>query len=225
MVDSVLALTQSAESAFKAFLTANIFVSIFSAGMLQYLWSLINTLQIVVLTVLFALDIPVNAELVMIMILQMCSLEFISTETAFEMIHSFRETRPFSSKIDETGEEVSKFAQAGYETSNFWQLLGPLFFIIVAFALAVVIKLICRRAVRSYGINCFTRRLRSQNKYALVILRFLLEGCLELGLSAMISILMIEEESWDDNWEILSILTAGLCIGVLAITPCYLKCI
>ncbi len=80
MVDSVLALTQSAEQAFKAFLTANIFVSIFSAGMLQYLWSLINTLQIVVLTVLFALEIPVNAEMIMIMILQMCSLEFISTE-------------------------------------------------------------------------------------------------------------------------------------------------
>lgn len=88
-----------------------------------------------VLTVLFALDIPINAEVIMIMILEMCSLEFIPTSDFLEMINSFRETQPFASKIDSTGDEVSKFAQAGYETSNFWQLLGAIFFVVLGFCL------------------------------------------------------------------------------------------
>jgi len=53
---------------------------------------MINTLQIVVLTVLFKLDIPVNAEMIMIMILQMCSLEFLPTENALTIMFTFRET-------------------------------------------------------------------------------------------------------------------------------------
>lgn len=77
--DTVVGLTKNTEAALQAFFSANIFVSIFSASMLQYLWSLINTLQIVVLTVLFKLPIPLNAELIMTMILQMCALEFIPT--------------------------------------------------------------------------------------------------------------------------------------------------
>ena len=119
-MDSVTALTEGIESALKSFLTANLFVSVFTAGMLQYLWSLINTLQIIVLTVLFVLDIPINAEMIMIMILEMCSLEFIPTETVFEYMHSFRETNPFASKIDENGENTSKYAAAGYESANYW---------------------------------------------------------------------------------------------------------
>ena len=222
-MDTVSVLTEGLESALKGFLTANLFVSIFTAGMLQYLWSLINTLQIVVLTVLFQLDIPINAELIMIMILEMCSLEFIPTETVFGYMHSFRETQPFASKIDENGEDVSKFAAAGYENANYWQLLGPLFFIIVFFILLTVIKIICRRSVQSCNENYCTRRLRRPNKYGVIILRFLLEGCLEMGLSAMISIVMIEKESYGDYWEIFSLATAFITLFILAITPCYLK--
>ena len=147
MMDLISALTEGIESALKSFLTANLFVSVFTAGMLQYLWSLINTLQIIVLTVLFMLDIPINAEMIMILILEMCSLEFLPTETIFKYMHSFRETNPFASKIDENGEDTSKFAAAGYENSNYWQLLGPIFFIIACFILFAILKQICRRSV------------------------------------------------------------------------------
>ena len=63
------------------------------------------------------------------------------------MISSFRETKPFASEIDDLGDEVSKFAQAGYETSNFWQLLGAIFFVVLSFCLGALLKLLCKRAV------------------------------------------------------------------------------
>ena len=44
-----------------------------------------------------------------------------------------------------------------------------------------------------------------------------------MGLSALISIVMIEKESYNDYWEIFSLATAFITLVILAITPCYLK--
>lgn len=53
---------QAAETAaggfLKVFLGTNLFVSIFLIGVLQYLWGLINTLQMIVLTVLLNVIMP-----------------------------------------------------------------------------------------------------------------------------------------------------------------------
>ena len=46
-----------------------------------------------------------------------------------------------------------------------------------------------------------------------------------MGLSALISVVMIEKEIYDDYWEIFSLITAFITLIILAITPCYLKCI
>ena len=49
-------LTGSLESVLESFFGANIFVSVFSSAFLQYLWGMINTLQIIVLSALFDLN-------------------------------------------------------------------------------------------------------------------------------------------------------------------------
>lgn len=49
------------ENAILGFFGANIFFSFFSAQLLQYLWALINALQILVMTILFDLSVPINA--------------------------------------------------------------------------------------------------------------------------------------------------------------------
>ena len=51
----------------------------------------------------------------------------------------------------------------------------------------------------------------------------MLEGCLEMGLSALISVVMIRKESLEDYWEVATLTTAILSLIVLIITPCYLK--
>ena len=85
------ALTKSIENFLLTFLGANIFLSLFSAYLLQHLWGMINTLQIIVLSSLFGLDIPFNADIVMKMILKMCALEAVDTSSVLN-IFNFRET-------------------------------------------------------------------------------------------------------------------------------------
>lgn len=59
-------IAEGSENTLKAFFSANIVLSFFMAGMLQYLWGMINTLQVIVLTGLFGLtDVPPNAAMVM----------------------------------------------------------------------------------------------------------------------------------------------------------------
>ena len=113
-------MTEKAENALKAFFSANIAMSLLIAGMLQYLWGLINTLQMVVLTSLFTrLEIPLNADSMMVMMLKLCSLEFISTEDIYAFLFDFRDTDSFGSIADEEGNLTSKWEEAGFEGSNF----------------------------------------------------------------------------------------------------------
>ena len=102
---TALAITQGTENALKAFFGANLFVSFFSAGLLQYLWGLINTLQMIMLTVFFKVDIPVNADTVMIMILKLCALDFFNSEKYIDMLFDFRETDVYDSQLDSVGDE------------------------------------------------------------------------------------------------------------------------
>ena len=61
------------------------------------------------------------------------------------------------------------------------------------------------------------------NNYNIVIIRFVLEGCIEIGLCSLISIKMIEKETFDDFWEIVCILTAFISLAILVVAPCYLR--
>jgi len=71
--------------------------------MLQYLWGMINALQIIVLTSLFKLKIPESAEIVMIMILKLCQLEVLSTEGLIEIMFDFTETLAYETDYDSEG--------------------------------------------------------------------------------------------------------------------------
>ena len=55
----------------------------------------------------------------------------------------------------------------------------------------------------------------------MVILRFLLESCLELGLSALITIIMFESKNYDSFWEAVSTSCAIPSLVALAIAPFY----
>lgn len=68
---------ENVKNALSAFLGANLVISLVSASLLQYLWGMINALQIVVLTVLFNLEVPINSDMVMKMMLKFCSMDFL----------------------------------------------------------------------------------------------------------------------------------------------------
>ena len=47
----------------------------------------------------------------------------------------------------------------------------------------------------------------------------MLESCLEIGLSAMICIILIDEETFEANWEIVSTAFAFASLAALLIAP------
>ena len=57
--------------------------------------------------------------------------------------------------------------------------------------------------------------------YLIIISRFMLEGAVEIGLSAIISLLMLQKECFDSNWEIVSFLFAIVSLVTLVICPFY----
>ena len=141
LLELVEMITKKTDNALKVFFSANIFLSFFMASLLQYLWGMINSLQIIVLTDLFGLqNVPPNASMVMQSILKMCSLEFIDTGFVLEALFNFRETSAFSTRVTEDGVESSKFADAGYESAIFFELLGPLLFVMIVFCLMVLLR-------------------------------------------------------------------------------------
>lgn len=53
----------------------------------------------------------------------------------------------------------------------------------------------------------------------MVTMRFLLESCLEIGLSAIICVLMIDDSTFKDAWESVSTISAILSLVGLLIAP------
>lgn len=81
----------------KVFLGTNFFLSVFLIGVLQFLWGLINTLQMIVLTVLFSVDMPSNCYRIMIAIMKLTNLDVIDTEAFLNSIFTFKsEAAPMS---------------------------------------------------------------------------------------------------------------------------------
>lgn len=90
----------------------------------------------------------------------MVSLDFIDTESILTSMFEFRETDPFFLQVNEDGEENSRFAVAGYDSSNFILLLGPLFFIMLAFIALKILHLLVWLIVKPCGDNFLTKRVR-----------------------------------------------------------------
>lgn len=64
-------------------MASNIFLSMFLAYLLQYLWGLINSLQVIVLGALLDLLAPTNSKSVMFEILKACAFDFFYTEDLY----------------------------------------------------------------------------------------------------------------------------------------------
>ena len=95
-VKLVKKIVDATQSTLKTIFGSSFLLSIFLAILLQYIWGMINTLQIIVLTCLFTrLEIPMNADEIMKMILRLCALDFMQTDKVFEKWFDFRQTDAF----------------------------------------------------------------------------------------------------------------------------------
>ena len=88
---------------------------------------MVNALQIIVLTVLFSVMRPMNAEVVLTTIMGYVNLDIFDTETYINFVFDFPESAPFS----------IIFEKAGYQSTTYIIELGVVLFVIVGFALFV----------------------------------------------------------------------------------------
>lgn len=200
----------------QGFFGANALAGLFGSYVLQFLWGLINTLQMIVVTAIFNLDWTPNVNDVMLTIFKLVAFELVDTESILDLMFDVRSTRPFLTKEDDSN---TRFADAGYESSNFIYLIGPLFIAILAWLAYVVFILFSRLLSKPCKENCFTRRVRRSIQSKIVIIRFLLEGCIEIGISAVIQIITTEEEIFDDNDEVFAYVLAIMALTSLFFAP------
>ena len=111
------------------FISSNLAVSFLLSGVLQYLWGMVNALQMIVMTVLFSVIRPVNAEVVLTTIMSYVNLDLIETYPMLDKLFTFKESEPFN----------QIFLQAGYESTTYLVELGLLIFIILGFGVFVLV--------------------------------------------------------------------------------------
>ena len=120
-------------------------------------------------------------------------MDFFGTEAMFQSIFNFRETEAFMTQTYINGEKKSSYADAGYESTNFVLNLSPLLMIVLAYLVYLIVKKLLQISTKCCSANCLTRFLRQDNLYSIVIVRFLLESCLEICLSAMITVYSVSK--------------------------------
>ena len=126
-------------------------------------------------------------------------MDFFETEPKFQSIFDFRPTQPFMTQTFINGEEKSSYADAGYESTNFVLNLSPLLMIVLAYLVYLIVKKLLQVSTKCCSANCLTRFLRQDNMYSIVIVRFLLESCLEICLSAMITVYSVSKHLSTSN--------------------------
>jgi len=136
------------------------------------------------MTVLFSVKMPKNATSVLIMIMQLINLDLVD-ETVMQETFGFTPTAPFN----------AIFWEAGFDTTTFWIEIGPILLIVFSFGVFVVLRELLRYIFKKYPMSNsvvdFIKKKIKKIKYKVIIVRFLLEGCIELGLSALICVLSL----------------------------------
>ena len=71
--------------------------------------------------------------------------------------------------------------------------------------------------------NCFTRRIRKQTYVSIIVVRFFIEGCIELGLTSLIAIKMMSYDHFKSFSDAFALIMAFVSVVCLIIAPFYLN--
>ena len=164
----------------------------------------------IVLTVLFSVSMPVNAQTILIEIMKLTNLDIIETNWLTDKLINLTYWPAF----------LLTFEEVGYDTTNFIIELGPLLYIILASALYAIVKSLLTYLLRnSQSKNCLVQRIQKKLNYRGAIIRFFIEGCIELGLIAMICVIRLDYKNWTTWQDSLSTICAFLTLIALFFAP------
>lgn len=103
MVEILETTVQSSEQAFLIISGCNILTSFIFAYLLQYLWGMINTLQLMMMTALFSIQPPINTQMFMFALLKFVNFDIYNTEELWNMIFHLKEQGPFNAIFEHGG--------------------------------------------------------------------------------------------------------------------------
>ena len=121
-------------SAVKAIMAGNLFISLLFATALQYLWGMINALQMIMLAGLFRILYPDNLQVITIEVTKACNFDFYQTEDLYSDWFGFGDSPSFSEAFDE----------ADFGGSIFMVGLGTMLSFVFGFPTFLLIRLIAR---------------------------------------------------------------------------------
>ena len=167
----------------KTFAVFQTILAYFASPVLQFLWGLINSLQVIVLFVLLDVQrFPYNAQQVLIAIAKIVAFELIDTEELYADIFGFGET--------ESVNDV--FEEAEYDGSNYIQRLGMPFLLIMGFLFYLLNYFIMKKIVKKCDIkNKRVLTFVEDKNFKLIVIRFLLEGCIDISMSVSIALIFV----------------------------------
>lgn len=120
-------------------MASNYLIGLIFAGILQYLWNMVNTLQLVNLVIIYDLLLPENMLIIQSLVNKACNFDFYNTDYLYKRMFGFQETESFS----------DQFEIAGFEGSNFVMFIGPIFgFIVFGFAWTIFKAIVVRACAK-----------------------------------------------------------------------------
>ena len=100
-------------------MAGNVFIVIFFSGAIQTMWGMINSLQMMVITLLFSVFQPINSHILQLSILQLCAFDLFKSEDYYKTFFRFDETESFN----------LVFEQSSMEGHIFILGIGPVFLV------------------------------------------------------------------------------------------------
>ena len=164
-------------------------------------------------TVLFSVIMPENVSSIMISIMHIVNLDLINQFGAESLVaSSFEETEPFN----------EKFEEAGYESSTFIIEIGPILYLIIIYIIGILLRAVLKKVLKANSDNWCTRFIRKPRQYRVASIRFVLEGCIEMGLAAMISMTRMNSASFSNVAHSISSVLAFVTLLALVFAPIYM---
>ena len=142
----------------------------------------LNAIQILVLTILFRLDIPVNLHDILGPILKLSNFDVFQTDLMFAFLFGFQDSESFDGVFDDSG----------FEGSNFIVGIGPLFVMVVVFVVWVPLQLLLKWFVvfKKIKTSKIGKYLLTNGSRRFQVMTFAMEGTLEIGFTACITIIV-----------------------------------
>ena len=145
--------------------------------------------------------------------MQLCNLSLIDTDDIINDMFDFKPTEALN----------ERFEHAGYDSTNFFILLGIFLFIILLTIIWMTLrKLLQKLAYRSKSEFFLIQWLKTDTNFKKNLLIFLQESAIELSVCASICIANISEDNFKRFSEGLSTVSALLIGPLVLIVPLYL---